>query len=353
MTNPNPGRGVLAFLGKHPVVCLLLLSPGIPEYMSGSSPTNALVLNPPMFVFQLVANLGLYGPGVLLVREAMVRWRKGWGSVLLLGAAYGILEEGIALSTLFDPAANPVGKLGIYGHWLGVSWIWVAGILPVHMIFSISLPILLLGLAVPRSRGESLLSRRGLLVVSAVLALDVALLFALVSGLSHFWMGWPVFVSSILTMAILVFAARRLPSDALHAESEKPRLGPKSLAVVGALFYTLVIIVEGVRAGTSAPAVADLLLVLAVQGVFLAIVLRTIGSWGNERNLVALSLGLVLPIAIIGALSEARLPLALLPDLAFFLFLRRLWAEYPATPLVEPSEEDNMGTPTALRREVL
>jgi len=71
-----------------------LLSPGIPEYISGSSPTSAIVLNPPMFGFQLVANLGLYGPGVLLVREAMVRWNKGWATVLLLGAAYGILEEG-------------------------------------------------------------------------------------------------------------------------------------------------------------------------------------------------------------------------------------------------------------------
>ena len=36
---------------------------------------------------------------------------------------------------------------GFYGHWLGVNWVWVAGIVPVHMIFSISLPILLVGLA--------------------------------------------------------------------------------------------------------------------------------------------------------------------------------------------------------------
>ncbi len=156
---------------RHPVVCLLLLSPGIPEYISGSSPTNAIVLNPAMFGFQLAANLGLYGPGVLLVREAMVRWNKGWATVLLLGAAYGILEEGVALSTLFNPNANPVGKLGVYGHWLGVNWVWVAGILPVHMIFSISLPIIAPGAGrARRTRGKSLLSRRGLRVGSVVLA---------------------------------------------------------------------------------------------------------------------------------------------------------------------------------------
>ena len=76
---------VLSSLKMHPVLCLLLLTPGIPEYLSSSSPLNALVLNPAMFVFQLVANLGLYGPGVLLIREAKVRWRKGWGTQLING----------------------------------------------------------------------------------------------------------------------------------------------------------------------------------------------------------------------------------------------------------------------------
>jgi len=112
---------VLGFLRRHPVLCLLLLTPGIPEYLSSSSPLNALVLDPVMFVFQLAANLGLYGPGVLLIREASIRWKKGWATVLLLGAAYGILEEGVALSTLFNPNAGPVGELGFYGHWLGVN----------------------------------------------------------------------------------------------------------------------------------------------------------------------------------------------------------------------------------------
>jgi hypothetical protein len=83
-----------------------MLSPGIPEYLTGSSAVNVIVLNPIWFVCGLIANLGLYGPGVLLIREAKVRWYKGWATVLLLGAAYGILEEGIALSTLFNPNAG-------------------------------------------------------------------------------------------------------------------------------------------------------------------------------------------------------------------------------------------------------
>ena len=114
-----------------------------------------------MFLFQLLANLGLYGSGVLLIYEAKVRWEKGWATVLLLGAAYGILEEGVALSTLYDPKANPVGDLGVYGHWAGVNWIWSAGIVPFHALWSISLPILLLGLALPETVGRTSSPREG------------------------------------------------------------------------------------------------------------------------------------------------------------------------------------------------
>ncbi|TLY00676.1 MAG: hypothetical protein E6K95_08175, partial [Thaumarchaeota archaeon] len=72
---PSWTRGPFGYLRRHPVLFLLLLSPGIAEYLSGSSPVAALVINPGQFVFQIVANAGLYGPGVLLVREATVRWR--------------------------------------------------------------------------------------------------------------------------------------------------------------------------------------------------------------------------------------------------------------------------------------
>jgi len=58
---------------------------------------NAIVLSPLTFLFGIVAKLGIYGSDVLLIREAKVRWQKGWATVLLfLGADCGILEEGIA-----------------------------------------------------------------------------------------------------------------------------------------------------------------------------------------------------------------------------------------------------------------
>jgi hypothetical protein len=42
---------------------------------------------------------------------------------------------------------------------------------------------------------------------------SVAVLFAVVSRVTSFWMGWPVFVSSIIAIALLVFAARLAPRE--------------------------------------------------------------------------------------------------------------------------------------------
>ncbi len=328
------------FIRKYPILLLLLLSPGIPEYLTGSSPLNAVILNPPQFLLQIVLNLGLYGPGVILIREAAVRWRKGWASVLLLGAAYGILEEGIALSTLYNPLAQPVGQLGTYGHFWGVNWIWAAGILPVHMIFSIALPILLLGFALPKTNGKSLIvSKKRINVLFAVLALDVSALFLLVTFGAKFWMGWPVFLGSIAATVLLTLAAKKAPPNLLHAQADEPKLSPFRFSVVGAFFYTCVLLIQLLGAGRI-PEIVDLGLVVAVQAMFLLYILRVTGRRNSERQLIALAGGLVVPIAVIGFLSQFYLPIVAVADLAFAFFIWKLNRKYKVkAALVLPSVE--------------
>ena len=115
---------------KVPPGCFLFFfAPLTAEYVSGSSP----YLNP----FVLLANLLLYGPGTLLIRELKVRWGKGWGAVFILAGSYMVAEEGLMLNTLFDPTKNTVGRA------LGVNWVWTAGMLVVHSLVSIFAPILL------------------------------------------------------------------------------------------------------------------------------------------------------------------------------------------------------------------
>ena len=328
MKHPVLPRRALGYLRAHPILCLLL-SPGIPEYLSSSSPINALVLNPILFVFQLLLNLGLYGPGVLLIREAMIRWKKGWASVLLLGAAYGILEEGIALSTLFNPVAGPVGKLGYFGHWLGVSWIWVAGILSVHMIYSISLPIVLLGLALPETRGKGLLiSRKKIAATFTILGFDVLTLFLVVYLGEHFWMGWPIFFGSLATIGILIYLAYKAPARSLRARTDNSLKSPKVLGIVGTLFYPAILFTEFGGMAEGIPAFPVVILIVLVQALFLVYVLRNMGRQNNERNVIAFALGLILPIAVFGNVGEITLPMTLILDFVMLLFFRKLWKEY-------------------------
>jgi len=318
------------FFKAHPILLLLVLTPGIPEYLSGSSALNKIILDPAAFFIFLAVNLGLYGPGVLLIREAKIRWHKGWATVLLLGAAYGILEEGIALSTLFNPHAGPVGQLGFYGHFLGVNWIWTLGILSVHMIFSISLPILLLALALPETSGKSLLqSGRAIVSTFVILFVDAFILFLVVFRAEHFWMGMPVFLGSLVAIGVLVFLAYKVPAGALTPKSIMPAASPLRTGIIGALFYPSILFVEFFGMGVKLPAVIDLGLVVLDQVLYLALVLRVIGRSNNERNLVALVVGLIIPIGLFGLISEIPFALSALADIIAAVLLWRLWRKYP------------------------
>src|SRR5256885_16843146 len=107
-----------AHLNRRPLLALVLLSPVIAEMLSGSTPPLEW-LNPIAVLFLI----WLYGAGVLVMRETAVRWKTGWPSILLLGAAYGIIEEGLAVKSLFDPGWMGLGALDWHGRWFDVNWV--------------------------------------------------------------------------------------------------------------------------------------------------------------------------------------------------------------------------------------
>ena len=219
---------LLRFLRRHPILCLAILTPGIVEYLSTSSSILLLFEAPWIFALFLAVNVGQYTAGALLIREAMLRWGRGWATVGFLGLAYGVTEEGLGDNTLFRNTNGADGVLGSYGHFLGVNWVWSVGVLSLHVIVSILLPIVLLGLALPATRGRSLLGRRGITVAFCTLAASTAFEIAAVWGLFHFWMGWPLFVGSLVTIGLLVVAAYRAPARLWEASRPGPTAGPSA-----------------------------------------------------------------------------------------------------------------------------
>jgi len=83
---------------RKPALILFFLSPAIAELLSGSAPPSEF-FNP--FGFLLIVSL--YGSGCLIMRELMIRWRKSVCTLVLLGAAYGMIEEGLMVKSFFDP----------------------------------------------------------------------------------------------------------------------------------------------------------------------------------------------------------------------------------------------------------
>jgi hypothetical protein len=45
----------------------------------------------------------LYGGGAVLIREVVRRRGGGWPAIVVLAAAFGVVEEGLATQSLFNP----------------------------------------------------------------------------------------------------------------------------------------------------------------------------------------------------------------------------------------------------------
>jgi hypothetical protein len=326
------GSRGLDFLRRHPILCLAILTPGIPEYVLTSSSIANLVMNPGWFFLQLAINVGQYTAGALLIREAALRWGKGWATVAFLGLAYAVTEEGLGDNTIFNPH-GATAPLGTYGHFLGVNWVWATGILVYHVVFSIGLPILLLGLALPETRGRSLLGTRGIATAFSTLAATTAFECVLVWGAFGFWMGIPLFVGSLLVIGALIIAARRAPPRVLYPTREFPTLTGRGAFALGFLLFPTVLAIEyGVPRLPGVPPVLDMAGLVAVCAVGAAILRRSLGRVGNEPALVMLAYGGVLFVGVFGVLIGLTqlMPVSLPLVGLVVLFFRRLRDRYPA-----------------------
>jgi len=331
---------LVRFFKSHPLLFLLFLTPGIPEYLSASSQLTLLVISPPLFFGLLLANLGLYGSGVILIREAMIRWKKGWASIFLLGVAYGIVEEGLALWTLFNPLAQPVGVLGFYGHWLGVNWVWTVGLLIFHSVYSIGLPIFLFGLVFPEMKSKSLVS--GTRVTFSILGLiiDCFALFVLESVIYQpYNPGGGLMLFSGIVITILVVAARKLPGDFLKTKQSEPDWGPRKFALVGALLFPSTLLAGGFAAGANIPPIIPMIVDIVLAIFILTRAFKSMGARNNQERKVAFGIGLIFPIAVFGIIARIGLanPLIVVGDLFFVLFSRRLWRKWRQWSLLQRS----------------
>src|SRR5512145_853901 len=132
-----------------PAQTLFFLSPLLGELVSGYlSPLE--FLNPISFVITIFP----YGCGALIVRELLVRYHKGWISLVLLGLAFGLFFEGIVTRVIFNPNWEDLGALADYTHVHGFNWTLAVGIVHFQAVISIICAILLAEMIYPDQRDQ-------------------------------------------------------------------------------------------------------------------------------------------------------------------------------------------------------
>jgi len=303
---------------NRPALALLLLAPSIPELLTGSTPITELVVNPFGFLVGFSLDVVLYGSGALLIREFSVFFRKGWASVLLLGAAYGIAEEGFEVHTFFEPSGGTVGALGSYGHLFGVNWMWALSLTIFHATYSIALPILLVRLWFPEVRDQRWLGRRTTTLLSVLYATEVVGFGAFVVGHGPSPAALAFFIAVV---SVLIGLALWAPRDLLWPREGVRRLGSKTLIALGAtefLVYFSVLIAASTHA---VPAVVMALAVIIVDGLVVLVLLRYLGRDDLEHAEFLFAVGMLSILFVWDVLIEFIGVPGILAVSALFIYL--------------------------------
>ncbi|MGU3437725.1 hypothetical protein ACNHUS_32515 [Actinomycetes bacterium M1A6_2h] len=188
---------------------LAVATPVVAEVAFGSTPITLSWL--------IVLWIPLYGGGVVLIRELVVRSGRGWPSIVLLALGFEIVEDGIGLQALTSPHLYGAADWGVRVLGVNVTY-WEANVL-YHAIFTVAIPIVLTTLMFPREKNRPYLGVPGTAATAAVAVAGVVLLrFAVPPSQDPGYQApLPFVVGCVVGVALLgVVALRVFPRRTMH-----------------------------------------------------------------------------------------------------------------------------------------
>jgi hypothetical protein len=217
-----------------PAVGLFLLAPLVGEFLLGNVRIDQLFVLPPFAL--------LYGAGALLIRETVRRTGRGWPAIVLLGAAYALLEEGPIDQLLWNPSFSAQVTLAgdAYLPVLGTNVSLVQAVLSLHTIWSISVPIALVETFVPQRRTVPWLGRTGLAVTGVLFAIGVVVWSVGNRMEAHFQATLGQNASAVVVIVALVILAFAVPYRPRPVDRKAPSpwlVGVLTLALTSLLLY--------------------------------------------------------------------------------------------------------------------
>jgi hypothetical protein len=272
----------------------------VAELLPGSAPITQPILWPFLIL--------IYGPGALLIRESVRRRKRGWESVVLLGAAYGFVEEGLALQSLFNPTLYGAADWG--GRIFGMNGVYAEAAITIHAVWSAAVPILLTDLLFPDCSDRPYLGRFGLVVTAIWYILGVALLAVLARfSIAPEYHAPPIqlAVTTLITLALAAISLVILPRNALRPQRQtnapRPWVVLMVTCIASLIWHALLALLWRIQ-----PALAHWPLVLVpMLGATAVIVMMfwLLRQWAatsdwNDRHRLALASGALLSHSLIG-----------------------------------------------------
>jgi len=319
---PFPSQPARPIHAWRVVAFFCLFAALIPETIATSSTSPLKMLSDPLSLPLIVF---FYGTADLLIREALLRRRLGWASVVLLGIAFGFFNEGVIAGTWYTVLPTGYAYIG------AIDLAWVVALTIFHTFVSVVLPIAFIDIVFPQFAGRSLLRRRGI-VISAVLFFGFSLLVALMAPYR------PYRLLAFLLALLLIVIALGLTSapPRLLSATPPPRLWTLRVAGFAAMFayFILIYSVPDLTARRARPSglLSAQLVDIAAMLLFSAILLWRARRWSGRagwspRHTLALITGvLTLTILLSLLVPEERTlgePLVTVPCFFFLLWLDR------------------------------
>jgi hypothetical protein len=327
-------RAPIARRGRRAAATLVVLTPLVAELALGSTPIRMAWL--------VLLWMPIYGAGVLAIRDSVTRRGRGWPSILLLALGYELVEDGIGLQALTSPRLYHAASWG--ARVLGVNLpYWEANAL-YHAVFTVAIPISLVGLLFPDLRDRPYLGRTGMAGTVLVAVLGVAVLRLTVPLSQDPGYQAPVpFVlgCGVAVLALAVLALRVLPPARPRAGTPvppRPALLYAASGLVTLVMFALTFPAFGARqpAFTHGPAVLAPMLAAAVTAALCGRYLGRVSAaprWTGRHTLATIGGALIAHsaagLAIMAHTAPDRIGLAaiiLLTVLGVALLDRRLRA---------------------------
>jgi hypothetical protein len=197
-----------------PAVSLFFVAPLVAEFLLGNL---SLKLLPALIVLA-----PMYGGGALLIRELTRSAKRGWPSILLLGAAYTLIEEGFVTQSLFNPDYLRMQMHLLEHAWipaLGIGAWWTLFMFNVHTFWSIAASIALVEAAVPARATTPWLGALGKSVVALLFVAGLAANLRFTVTHDHFLASPAQFGGAGLLCLLLIACAFLVPRQSPRAVS--------------------------------------------------------------------------------------------------------------------------------------